>query len=823
MKRYFTICTLLIFLAAFSLKAQDGEIKGQVVEMGGEPLVGASITLKGTTKGATTDVNGYFTIPRLEEGTYTIFVSFVGYEEVEKTVSVSTGPTDIGTISLSPSLLFLSNQVVISGTRRAEKLTETPSTIQVITSKQIAEFPSFNPGELLARVKGVDFVRSGVVGTGINIRGFNSNFNSKNLQINDGRYATLVATGLPFGPLSTIIKEDIDRVEVILGPNAALYGPNAHNGLVNTITKDPRSSQGTTFALGAGNQNMLTSRLRHAQVLNDKWAFKITGEYTKGEEFDFADSVYIDRRNANGNPGPDGIKEGYEELELDNDFSFLKGGASVYYSVSENADIIAGWGGSNSTYLAPTNVGRNQIIDWRINYYSLKFTSPHWFAQAYMTVSKTDDTYAIDERTKQFYRLLDAGFPDSEARGELSYASGAKFIDDSQRYNAEVQYNNQFGAFNVVLGAQWQRDLANSHGSYLLDKHEDDYIQIDQIGAYGQVERDFGSGFKATAAFRGDNHEVYGFNFIPKAGLVKSVKNGAFRLTYGQGIAAPTILNMHGDLFSGLILGNAEGFTLTDGTKVEKQKVEKIQTFEIGYKGQAAKKLFLDANAYYNISEDFLSPVTVVGVTTHRGDQPISEVQSGYAFFGGLVATYINFGKVNTYGFDIGLNYSFTSKFNLDFNYSYFNYSVDEDNLKENDFNKDGKVDKLDVLVNAPTHKFGIGLNYSSDKFFGTIFTRWVQEYDYFSSFQIAAKTQDLVYRGVPVVENARSADTWNYGPLGGFVNVDLGLGYHFSDTFTVSGQVTNLFDAEIREFTASPFIGRLYSIELKVNLPAIK
>jgi len=823
MRRIFTMLTCLILFVASPLMAQNGAIKGHVTEASGEPLIGANVSIKGTTTGTTTDLNGDFTISNVSAGNYTILITYVGYEELEQSVSVSSGTTDMGTITMNPSMLYLSNQIVVSGTRRAEKLTETPATIQVINSKQIAELPSFNPGELLARVKGVDFVRSGVVGTGINIRGFNSNFNSKNLQINDGRYATLIATGLPFGPLSTIVKEDVDRVEVILGPNAALYGPNAHNGLVNTITKDPRSSQGTTVALGAGNQSMFTGRLRHAQTLGDKWAFKVTGEYTKGKEFDFADSVYIDRLDVNGNYGPDGVTEGYEELELNNDFEFLRGSAALYYSLNDDSDIIASWGGSNSTYLAPTNVGRNQIIDWKIAYYSIKYTSPHWFAQAYMTTSKTDDTYSIDERTKQYYRLLDAGATDAEARGEMSYASGAKFIDDSQRYNSEVQYNNQFGNFNLVVGAQWQRDLANSKGTYLLDKTDDDYIQIDQVGMYGQGELEFGNGYKATAAFRGDNHEIYGFNFVPKFGLVKTVGDGGFRLTYGQGIAAPTILNMYGNLFSGLILGNAEGFTLSDGSTVEKQKVEKIQSFEFGYKGLVLPKMYLDANAYYNISEDFLSPVTVIGVATERGDEPVANIQSGYGIYGGLVATYVNFGKVNTYGFDIGLNYQLNPNLNVDFNYSYFDYSVDKDNLEENDFNGDGVVNKLDVLVNAPTNKFGIGLNYSSDKFFGTIFTRWVEEYDYFSSFQIAAKTQDLTYRGVPVKENARSADTWNYGPLGGFVNVDLGLGYHLNDTFTVSGQVTNLFDAKFREFTASPFIGRLFSIELKVDLPAIK
>lgn len=140
----------------------------------------------------------------------------------------------------------------------------------------------------------------------------------------------------------------------------------------------------------------------------------------------------------------------------------------------------------------------------------------------------------------------------------------------------------------------------------------------------------------------------------------------------------------------------------------------------------------------------------------------------------------------------------------------------------ENDFNNDGVVNKLDVLVNSPNHRAGFGLNYSGSKFFGTIFTRWVQEYDYFSSFQIAAKTQDLTYRGTPIVEDARSTDSWNYGPLGGFVNVDVSLGYRINDKFTVAGQITNLFDAEFREFTASPFIGRLFNFEFKMNLPPI-
>ncbi len=811
----FLLCGLLQTVAY----AQTGSISGTVKDASGEALVGATVRILGTNSGAITNLDGAFTISKLSAGDYTVSVSSVGYSTMSREVTLGAGENASLDFSLEEGVV-LGEGVVISGSRLAEKITESPATIEVISNQDIEQWASFNPGELLSRLKGVDYIRSGVAATGINVRGFNSNFNAKNLQVSDNRFATLIATGLPFGPLNSQIKEDIEQVEVILGPNAVLYGPNAHNGLVNIISKDPRSSEGTTVAIGAGNQSLLTARARHAQVVSDKFAYKVTAEYTRGEEFEYMDSVYIDRVGAFdslGNAIPDGIKEGYDELELDRDFEFIRTEAGLYYSVTDESDLIFTYGHSNSTYLAPTNVGRNQIIDWRINTFHLRYTSPRLFAQVYHTTSRTDDTYSIDDRTKAYWSAIDRGESDAVARGEQSLAGGARFIDDSKRWNAEVQYNNQFGKLYFVTGVQWQRDMANSHGTYLLDEDEDDFITINQIGWYGQGRFDLGNGFKAIAAFRLDNHEVYDFNFLPKLGITKTTSAGTFRATYGKGIAAPTILNLYGDLFGGLILGNAEGFTLTDGSIIEAQKVEELQTFEVGYKGKLSEKLYLDANAYYNISENFLSPVTVIGVTTHRGDTPIEEVQSGFAGLGGLVATYRNFGKFNTYGTDIGLTYLINQKYTASLNYSYFDYPIDENDL-DNDFTGDGTVNILDLLVNAPNNKLSLGLNANYPKFFGSIFMRWVEEFDYFSSFQIAAATQDLVYRGTPVVSDARGTDSWNYGPLGGFVNVDLGFGYRFNDTITLSGQVTNLFDAEVREFTASPFIGRLYSAELKFN-----
>ncbi|MEL7220883.1 MAG: carboxypeptidase-like regulatory domain-containing protein, partial [Bacteroidota bacterium] len=622
--------TLLLLCFSFFAWSQTGTIKGTVTDENGDPLVAANVLVQEILKGEITDASGTYTI-NVAPGDYTVVVSYIGYADMRKTVTVTNGAATTVDFSLSPGTQL--DEVVVSGSRRPEKLTESPATIETIFARQIEEYAG-NPGELIARQKGVDYFRAGIATPAFNIRGFNSNFNAKNLQVTDNRFSTLVATGLPFGPLNTTIKEDIERVEIILGPNATLYGPNAHNGLLNTITKDPRRSPGTAITLNPGvsgdGDAFYSARLRHAQVLSDKFAFKVTGEYTSGTEFEYVDSVYIDRVgafDADGKPIPDGISEGYEEFELDRDVEFIRGEASIFYNPTDKFEINFNTGHSSSTYLSPTNVGRNQIKDWRIGYYQLKLSGDNWFVQGYYTQSTTDSTYSIDERTKQYYRGLDAGLSPAVAGGDFSYASGALFQDASRRWNAEAQYNNTFGNLGLITGVQYQLDQANSLGTYLLDENEDDFIDIGQIGGYVHLTYEFGDGFKALAAARADNHDNYGFNFVPKFGLLKIGDQGTWRLTYGQGIAAPTILNQYGNLFNGLILGNAEGFTLVDGTELDRQRVEKIQTFELGYRGQVVEnKFFIDANAYYNISSDFLSPVTIV-FASERAGVPLRDVQ----------------------------------------------------------------------------------------------------------------------------------------------------------------------------------------------------
>ena len=356
MKRFFTLALIVVwYCSAFA----QGTLSGTVTDDNREVLIGANVIVKGSSTGTVTDVNGRYSL-RLAGGAHTITVSYTGYVDSEKTITITEG----GQASLDFTLAQGSDLdvIVVSGSKKPEKLTESPATIETIFAREIEEYAG-NPGELLARQKGIDYFRAGIATPAFNIRGFNSNFNSKNLQVTDGRFANLIATGLPLGPLSSTIKEDIERVEVILGPNATLYGPNAHNGLLNTITKDPRTSAGTTVALNPGvngdGNGFYSARLRHAQVLSDKFAFKVMGEYTKATEFEYSDSVFIDRVGSVdtlGNPKPDGVKEGYNELELDNNVEFIRAEAGLYFTPMKDLDMVF-----NTGYLANIGLRKHTI------------------------------------------------------------------------------------------------------------------------------------------------------------------------------------------------------------------------------------------------------------------------------------------------------------------------------------------------------------------------------------------------------------------------------------------------------------------------------
>jgi iron complex outermembrane receptor protein len=883
MKTLRILVVLVVGVVALVQTARaQGTITGTVVSAGGSksPIVGARVQLQGTKLGATTSPKGEFRIVSVPAGQYTLTVEYLGYDKSSTSITVNDGQTSTVSVQMSEGAVKVEDIIVLGASRRAEKVTDAPASIQAISGAELERVPLAAVAQAFATLKGVDFVRSGIDGMGINARGFNSAFNSRMMVITDGRFSLLPGTGLAIGNLNTNIKEDIQSMEMILGPASALYGPNAHNGTINIISKDPRTSQGTTIAANYGQQNYFSGRLRHAGAVGDV-AWKATFEYMTARDWNFVDSVY--QTPANGgtlphfNPAAPQVRrmgftaEGRGDNSVDIlNIRHIRAEGSLYWNLPIETDVLGGrpdlilsYGTSVNSGPAPTNAGRNYINDWQFSYWQAKFVSPRLFAQVFNTWNNSGNTFPIQNVTNimngnivpvptLFGPLRDAARVGRVTSGQITATEAiqaSRFAELSSRLNAEIQYNNSIGDnFKYVIGINYQADAPKSEGTYLGDNVafrgdgsttlgsgrllSDTYITINpirQIGGALQFDFDPIPELRITGAARLDNHDIFGALFAPKAGVIFRAAGGAFRATYGQGFVTPTPLNMFIFVPAAVIgqstlsiIGNAEGFTLENGEVFNRLRPESVQTIEIGYKGAPIDRLFVDVSAYYQNSRDFISPAIPIYAANFATSTRVvrvgsTPVQPQY------VQTYVNFGQIDAIGADVGLGYNLNDNFSLALNYSWFNPNFDSTRRDGNgrltfDINRDGRVTPNEIAVNTPRHKGSLTLN-AVNLFDGKFFGSLAVRYVSQYDFVSGVHFAGEFAQGRRPTE--LGGFLFNRGPLGGFTSVDLSAGYKVLSNLMVSISVTNLLDTVQREMVASPAVPRFILGEIRYDIPA--
>lgn len=172
-----------------------------------------------------------------------------------------TPPRDLTELSLEE--LMNVEVVVTSAALHEEPLSRTPAAVCVLTSEDIRRSGLTSLPEVLRLVPGVDVARLDSNRWAVSIHGFNGQFANKILVLVDGRSVyTPLFSGTLWDTLDVPL-ENIERIEVIRGPGAALWGANAVNGVINIITKSPSDSQGDLLSLTAGSQDHLLGFGRH--------------------------------------------------------------------------------------------------------------------------------------------------------------------------------------------------------------------------------------------------------------------------------------------------------------------------------------------------------------------------------------------------------------------------------------------------------------------------------------------------------------------------------------------------------------------------------
>ena len=511
----FGIATVVFALPA---AAQTGTIAGRVTEAGsGKAVANARVRAVAgfRTAGAVrTDDNGNYRLSGIPEGTYTVEASFVGYS-VTNSLGVVVGSGASATVNIvltqAPSTL---EQLVVTASRVPEKVIDAPASVSVVTAAQINERPAINVADHVAALPGIDVARGGLMRSNIVARGFNNIFSGALMTMTDNRFAFVPSLRVNIPYLNPTTMEDIDRIEVVLGPGAALYGPNTTSGVMAIFTKSPFSSQGTTLTVDGGNQSVLRGSFRTAWAPTPKFGFKATYEGFRGKEWPFLAADTIG-----------------ELKSRERDINRQGGEIRADFRPTPSSEIIANYGRSQAgSAVEPTGLGPAQVKDWVYQTYQLRGRYQQTFAQVFLNKSDAGATYLLNVQPNKPC----PAFPDPSC-----------IVDRSSQLVGQVQQGLNLGTSERLLaGFDYIHTMPRTEGSINGRNENDD--EITETGGYLHSVTQLSPMFELTTAARLDKHSrLPDPVFSPRVALVyKPIVNQNFRVTYNRAFSTPSTNNL---------------------------------------------------------------------------------------------------------------------------------------------------------------------------------------------------------------------------------------------------------------------------------------
>ncbi|HEY5950221.1 MAG TPA: TonB-dependent receptor [Kofleriaceae bacterium] len=764
----------------------NGTIRGRVVAKNGEPIPGAVITMG--TASAISDENGNYELADVAAGAQTLTIEATGYATRTTPIDVIAGRV-LGVTARMDTTELPGEEIVVVGTRLPEKRLDAPVTIEIVTAKDLKTAAGTSYLAALSRVKGIDYSDSGLGDTRISARGFATQFNSRMLTMVDGRMATLPGNGLPQGNLIPQSGLDLKAVEVVVGPASALYGPNAHTGVINVVTKTPWDDSGAAVSVRGGTQQMMAGAARVAGTVNDTFGYKLNGEFLRAHDF-------VPER-ATHSYAPN-VFEG--DLLENYNISQVKGDGTLYYKRGEWL-ATAGGGISDSTGFSITNAGRNHLRDWKVDYQAATVSSPHVYGQVTRTHSDAGKSYQLDRLARTVAAM--GGVPQNPADLD-PIRDMIKFVDDSSLIDSELQYRHVLAGVKTTLGAQYRAYAPSSQGTYLDDKTQD--ISVNEAGTYLQLDTLLFHRLRLAGAARVDHHSLYATQISPKAAVQYEVaENHQVRVGYNRAFKSPTVLENFLRL-NDTLLGNRTGFVVRDAagnvlSEIAPLEPERVDALEAGYKASIGSKLYVDAVAYQSWYRNFISALTSVAnpmaatptFATYPDGTPTAQGTPNE----GALLTYMNFGKAKVRGVDVGLDYKPIEQITL---------STSASAMQLASFENTNPLQK-DLVLNAPSYKLR-GSVQGED--LGLKNSYWRVDGRYHTAYEFASgywNSMTLLGGKVP----ARTV-------------IDVSVGYKLpKQAITISGTVANLLDNNDPDVLGAPTPRRLMWLQVAYDFDGLK
>ena len=515
-------------LTAWTAAAGAAELKGTITDRGGSPLPGANVAVTGDSldrpRGAVSNAEGRYAVPALAPGTYEVRATHVGYRTAKR-AEVRVGPA--GTtldFELEAAVIDL-EQSVVSASRRPEKALDAPASISIVEAAEIRARPALSVSEHVRDQPGVDFAKTGLVQSNVVARGFNNVFSGVLLTMTDNRIARVPSLRINVQNFIPVTNEDIERIEVVLGPGSALYGPNSASGVMHIITRSPFNSAGTSVSIGGGERSLAGGSMRHAGVVNPYLAYKISAQYYSGTDWAYVDSVEVaERRKAIASLADPADSAGvligarHEQVERRS----LE--ARVDVRPAEDLSAVLTYGYNQGDHVEQTGLGAGQALAWTYHFFQGRAVYRDLFVQYYRNQSDANDSYLL--------------------------RTGEAIVDRSTLdvFQAQHAWGPDRQRFTYGLDAQFTRP--RTEGTINGRNEEDD--GIDEVGLYLQSETGLAPQLDLLLSLRYDTHSrLDDAQVSPRAGLLyKPRESQSFRLTWNRAFSTPSTSNLYIDILA---------------------------------------------------------------------------------------------------------------------------------------------------------------------------------------------------------------------------------------------------------------------------------
>lgn len=544
---------------------------------------------------------------------------------------------------------------ITSATRRSQKVSTVPAAVYVITGEEVRRSGVRHVAEVLRLAPGVEVARINSNTWAVSIRGLNQQFSYQILVLLDGKSVFTPLFSGTFWETIDLHFDTIERIEVIRGPGASVWGANAVNGVINIITKNSAETQGTTVSSGGGSAERYFHSILHGGEISEDHTYRLSHQFTRRaanklqsggsaeDDWDIASVAFRSDARISKSETFAFLADGYREEE------YLPVSVPSLNAPFVDADTYSSDSGNNGASASVRY--ENHLTD--------------------TDTAQLNFDYIFEDRNGDILPLTRHSL-NGETLYETSLTESLGFVG-GLGYRISVDETN--GNFAEVLEPQ-SRTLHLYNG----------FMQFQQSLFDEEV--------RILAGTKLEYHTVGGFEPMPTARVLWAPTH-TWSIWTAYSRAASTPGRVFDDLTLPLQTIPGQGGAPTAMVAAiggEDMQSSVLNAYEIGVKRQLSSDVYVDLTGYY------------------FDDNHVIGIESGEPYLGELEGTgpipivplYFGNGyRASSYGSEASLDWAVSNGFSVSTFYSYFHANVQggETGLESEELLKEG---------NSPAHTFGI-------------------------------------------------------------------------------------------------------------------